>query len=100
MASTAEELASQAEQLQGTISFFRVDERALSRTAAVREALGEHHTEAKAIHKPKVTHITHAQKTAPAKGKGKVTKAAVGGEGYDLEMDEGHDHLDSDFEKF
>ena len=100
MASTAEELASQSEQLQSTIAFFRVDDERVRRTAPAREPAGEIiYGEPKAPHKQKVANIAQGKKS-PARGKSKVTKAAVGAEGYDLDMADAGDRLDGDFEKF
>ncbi len=92
MASTAEELSSQAQQLQGTIAFFKVDE---------REA---HMQRRVASHRPAGAHPVHvAHLAAPAKAG--QTKVAVPHKGVALHMGDasgkGHaDQHDTEFEKF
>ncbi len=93
MSSTAEELSSQAQQLQGTIAFFKVDERETRQTqrriAAPRQA----------AHPLHVAHLAAARTGAPH-------LAAVPHKGVALKMkdehakDNGGDHHDADFEKF
>jgi methyl-accepting chemotaxis protein len=90
MASTAEELSSQAEQLQSAIAFFKVDDagRNTRRVQAVRQV----------SHKPAIkTAIAHV-KNAIAK----PVKAATGAKpvGVAIDMGNGHDKLDDEFEKF
>jgi len=97
MSSTAEELSSQAEQLQATIAFFRVDDRGAGRAAAARVQ-----TTAKAPPpaKARSTRVAHIGKSAP-EPRGQVAKAAVGGEGFDLNLvEEGGDKLDASFERY
>jgi len=86
MASTAEELASQADQLQTTISFFKID--GMDRTD--RRIFHEVQKKALPAHKVQIAHV------AP--------KAAAAGKGVKLDL--GHagkakgDGRDSEFEKF
>ncbi|MBT1075909.1 MCP four helix bundle domain-containing protein [Geobacter grbiciae] len=87
MASTAEELSSQAEQLQSTIAFFRVD----GVGSAVRQSVP-------ALRAPKKQPAGHAQANGYHQGSSKPAKAAVNA-GIHLELN-GHDGLDSEFEKF
>ena len=82
MASTSEELSSQAEQLQDSISFFNIGNqggRSTSKLASAR----------KPAHK---VQITHAKSPSAAKN-------ASGGVNLRLGQ-AGPDHLDDEFEKF
>ena len=89
MSSTAEELSSQAQQLQGTIAFFKVDEREghmQRRIASQRPALAS----------PVL--VAHLAKTAPA-------QVAAAHRGISLNMGDRSkigdgDHHDAEFEKF
>jgi methyl-accepting chemotaxis protein len=88
MASTAEELSSQADQLQTTISFFKtngVDQRALPAAAARKAVRPVHHAQ-----------IAHVAPVAP--------RAAKPGTGVRLDMTKPGvakaDVKDHDFEKF
>jgi methyl-accepting chemotaxis protein len=90
MSSTAEELSSQAEQLQSSIAFFKVDDtgRNAHRAQAVRQV----------AHKPvNKTAIAHVKKAIA-----KPIKAATGAKpvGVAIDMGNGHDKLDDEFEKF
>jgi methyl-accepting chemotaxis protein len=90
MASTSEELSSQAEQLQSAISFFKVDDtgRNAHRAQAVRQV----------AHKPAIkTAIAHVKK-AIAKPVKTATVARTAG--IAIDMGNGHDQLDNEFEKF
>ncbi len=89
MSSTSEELASQAEQLQASISYFRLDQTQQRsapvtthdhRTAQLREEIIA-----------RSPHIKAAQSRKPA-------KAASGG-GFDLDLGDGGDDLDSEFSR-
>jgi methyl-accepting chemotaxis protein len=87
MSSTAEELSSQAEQLQSAIAFFKVNDtgRNANRAQAVRQV----------AHKPAIkTAIAHVKKAIA-----KPVKAATAA-GVALDMGNGHDKLDDEFEKF
>jgi len=92
MASTAEELASQAEQLQVDISYFRLDERSMSKVEARGETQGS--SQAKA------SQIAHYKKSSAVQEKRVFTKKAVGAEGFGLDFKECSDQLDSEYEKF
>ena len=83
MASTTEELTSQAEQLKGTISFFRLD------THGVQRALPHRPAQAAARKPVMVAH--HGAPAKPSKPGGGVHIDLGGG---------GKDHLDDEFEKF
>lgn len=86
MSSTAEELSSQAEQLQDTVAFFRIGEEVRRKTAPKPSR-----PSAKArIRLPAVPNGT-------ANGYGRTGAPVTGG--FTLDM-AGHDHLDSEFEKF
>jgi methyl-accepting chemotaxis protein len=90
MASTSEELSSQAEQLQGAIAFFKVDDtgRNAHRAQAVRHV----------VHKPAGKTATAYLKKAIAKPVKAATAAKTAGVAID--MGNGHDKLDDEFEKF
>jgi methyl-accepting chemotaxis protein len=91
MSSTAEELASQAEQMQQTIGFFKLDESATTtrRPAAAPSQSAQLGAMAKQMRQG------FAAKPVSAAGKGK----AVAGGGFDLDMDNGGDSLDSEFSR-
>ena len=86
MSATSEELASQAEQLQSAIGYFRIDANAMPAAAnsvsapSARPDL-KHEIMAKAPH----------MKKAPAKA------PASSGGGFDLDLDDGQDDLDTQF---
>jgi methyl-accepting chemotaxis protein len=79
MASTAEELSSQALQLQETISYFRLDAMAMRHRAAPPKALAA----ARPAHKPAAPKAAAPRK--PAKG---------------VSLDLGAEASDDDFERF
>jgi len=87
MASTAEELASQAEQLQVDISYFRLDDRMSQVDARVGS-------------QAKSSQIAHYNKVPTFQEKRVFTKKAVGAEGFGLDFKECSDQLDSQYEKF
>jgi methyl-accepting chemotaxis protein len=93
MSSTAEELSSQAQQLQGTIEFFKVDER---EGQMHRRITSQRLTNVRPVH---VAHLAAGKKAAPARD-------AAAPKGIALNMGEGHgkgnggDHRDAEFEKF
>ncbi len=92
MASTAEELASQAEQLQIAISFFRVN----GAGSGVKREQITVKTAPKAVHSIKIGHIKK-------EAKGAVAAAVVTAgkpQGIALDMGNGGDRLDDEFEKF
>jgi methyl-accepting chemotaxis protein len=90
MSSTAEELSSQAQQLQGTMAFFKVDER----EDQMRQRVASQRPAAHSVH---VAHLAAGTKAIPAK---------VGAhKGVALNLGNGSgkgngDHRDSEFEKF
>ncbi|MNY39890.1 hypothetical protein D3C86_1745990 [compost metagenome] len=86
MSATSEELASQAEQLQAAISYFRIDAASLSQPANEPAA----RTDLKAQILAKAPHMSPRK---PGKAK---SKAGNGG-GFDLDMGEAEDDLDGDF---
>ncbi|SMQ73083.1 methyl-accepting chemotaxis sensory transducer [Devosia lucknowensis] len=93
MSATSEELASQAEQLQAAISYFRVD--ASTHAPAANDAV--EHDELKAAIMAKAPHMAPRAKAAkPAKSKPKSSNA---GGGFDLDMGDMGDDLDSDFSR-
>jgi methyl-accepting chemotaxis protein len=92
MSSTAEELASQAEELQASISFFKIDNGSGYR----REGKALHagaRANVRVTHKPIVAHLNT----------GEITEAAVD-KGIHLKMDAtqatANDAEDSDFERY
>jgi methyl-accepting chemotaxis protein len=91
MASTSEELSSQSEQLQGSIEFFKVDDRrVVARTAATGKTMKESQNA--------MTRISYERTPAPAKagaGKPKGVNIDLGGNGG-----KGSDKLDSEFVKY
>jgi methyl-accepting chemotaxis protein len=82
MSATSEELASQAEQLQSAISYFRIDERLLRNDAP---------TPAKATARLRDAVLTKAPHMHPRK----AAKPTSGG--FDLDLGESQDDLDSEF---
>jgi len=83
IASTAEELSSQAEQLQETISFFKVDEQKKSRASSPPK------DKLRVNSKTVTPGIVRASANVYAKASG-----------ADLNMDDGRDRRDAEFEKF
>lgn len=84
MSSTAEELAGQAEQLQSAISYFRID--GIERQTLVR---------------PKQSNASMRNAIlakAPHMAPRKPAKTSNGG-GFDLDLDDSHDSLDSEFSR-
>jgi len=94
MASTAEELSSQAEQLQRAVAFFRLDEGAVAGRQTVRPAT---RPAAKKQTQMQVSHMAHAN--GYGKSASALPKVAVG-DGVFLDLGEGKDRLDSEFEKY
>ena len=90
MASTSEELASQAEHLQSSIAFFRLDER-MGRSGQTGTSRPEARVAGK---KPKIRHLTPAA-AASREAKPSAAKAAVGGEGLAIDLQE-----DGNFERY
>ncbi|MBF0406313.1 MAG: MCP four helix bundle domain-containing protein [Candidatus Riflebacteria bacterium] len=94
LASTSEEMTSQAEQLKSVISFFRVDS---SQTASAmiastpRPPVRHHDTGMAQKAKPAAKHEAPKPKKAPTQGKSG---------GISIDMGEGADRTDGEFEKF
>lgn len=87
MASTSEELASQAEQLQSTIAFFKVD----GKGSPARRIVMAQAAASRVLPKAKVAHIGHDAKRI---------EAGVKKTGVHIDMGDGADKLDEEFEKF
>ena len=94
MSSTAQELFTQAEQLQGTIAFFKLD----GHGTPAKKITHVEKLDTNAAQKPKVKHIAHGK--ANGYSGHNVNKAAVNAEGFGLDLKEGTDRLDADFERF
>jgi methyl-accepting chemotaxis protein len=91
MSATSEELASQAEQLQAAISYFRIDGRAEQASAAPAPAKAKSKGKAPASRDLREAIMASAPHVAIRK------PAKSNGGGFDLDMDDGHDELDGDF---
>jgi methyl-accepting chemotaxis protein len=88
MSATSEELASQAEQLQAAIGYFRVDGSGMETSVAVARPAND----LKQAILAKAPHMA-PRKPAPA------GKSRTGG-GFDLDLgDDGHDDLDGEFSR-
>jgi methyl-accepting chemotaxis protein len=96
MSATSEELAAQAEQLSGSIAYFRVDERRLTRSASSAAS----HREARPI----VTAGRRASAAVTARKPVKLASAAANGHarnGYVLDLANGSsDAHDAEFERY
>ena len=94
MASTSEELSSQAGQLQDTVSFFKVEETGRKRVEERRSGGAKAHIEQykvpKHLNAPAPIHVA---KSANGNGNGKSS-------GIALDLGNGHDKLDEEFERF
>jgi len=87
MSATSEELASQAEQLQSAISYFRIE---MGREIAANDA---------PVAKPARSRKSlRAEVMAKAPHMKKAARPATGG-GFELELDDAHDELDSEFSR-
>ncbi|MGE5893212.1 MAG: methyl-accepting chemotaxis protein [bacterium] len=96
MASTAEELSSQAEQLQSTMAFFKVDgDLLVSRSKQTPAAKAP----VKSAHRFGVAHLANEEKKAARAG---AEKHAVREKhaGVALDMGNGRDKVDDEFERF
>jgi methyl-accepting chemotaxis protein len=89
MASTAEELSSQAEQLLDTMSFFKLDDKRTHLTKRVNTPASKPHFADHKLLKPAVAAQPKAKVNKPAKGTG-----------VNLDLGNGSDKLDYEFEKF
>lgn len=85
MSATSEELASQAEQLQTAIGYFRIDEKAIRIEASAAPAKGRANLRESVLAK------------APHMQPRKTAKPASSGGGFDLDLGESQDELDSEF---
>lgn len=103
MSATSEEVAAQAEQLQGSISFFRIEN--VGRDASMARSTAHHasitHLNPKKIGdranvKKRVGGSKPAQSSAPKASNG----AANGSGGYALNLNGGPDSHDAEFEKY
>ncbi|MDB5541781.1 MAG: hypothetical protein JWQ89_3508 [Devosia sp.] len=89
MSATSEELASQAEQLQSAISYFRIDHGQLSRTEIANDRAPQRTRQAAKLREEIMQKSPHmARKAAPAR---------TAGGGFDLDLDQMSDDLDSEF---
>jgi len=93
MASTAEELSSQAEQLQSTIGFFKIGQQGsgMARQAVVSHQMPTVQSESKS----NTSQLTH--ETVPTTHAG---SEATDQRGIALDMGGGTDNLDDEFEKY
>ena len=88
MSATSEELASQAEQLQAAISYFRIDAAALGNAA--NEPKAKPATRA-GLKEAVLAHAPHMTRKPAAK--------SHGGGGFELDLDDSRDDLDSEFSR-
>jgi methyl-accepting chemotaxis protein len=112
MSATSEELATQAEQLQSTISYFRLDGRATPRPAQpartaspppVKAAVSKPAAAGKAAPPGKARPAAKPASTAaaaPTSGRARANGAARNGHGgFTLDMSDGGDALDAEFQR-
>jgi methyl-accepting chemotaxis protein len=93
VSSTSEELASQAEQLQSTIAYFRIDQAAKAAAPAPID---------RAVTQLRAKAATMAAADRPAKkSQAKPARAvkAVGNGGFAFDMDAGGDDRDAEFQR-
>ena len=104
MATIAGQLLSQAEQLQESISFFKIDDkRDVREIKRVNSSFSKHASSGEA-HKFQTHHLIEertgaVKSTAPKSVLGKSKKSA-GGSGFTIDMSGKDDKLDQEFEKF
>jgi len=96
MASTSEELASQAEQLQSSIDFFKVEDGGNRRPKSIAGLRKISQTAKKA----QIAHVAHGQANGYASGKAFTPVDEKTLAGLDLDMDECGDKLDKEFARF
>jgi methyl-accepting chemotaxis protein len=89
MSATSEELATQAEQLQSAISYFRIDERHSNKIETAAPAR-------KAFAKPRSDMRSAVMASAPHMSSHK-SSSDTGSGGFDLSLDDAHDDLDGAF---
>ena len=99
VSSTSEELASQAEQLQSTIAYFKIEQsssqdRGARPSAAIDKAVAELRSKASTM---SAMDRGAKKKLAPSRP-ARALKVANGG-GFALEMDDGSDDRDADFQR-
>ena len=88
MSSTSEELASQAEHLQSSISYFRISDRpSQARPAAASRA------------KPETDLRSAVMAAAPHMPRSRASGKAPSGGGFDLDLADDGDDLDADFRR-
>jgi methyl-accepting chemotaxis protein len=90
IASTSEELAGQAEQLESTIAFFKIGDDGKGKIAVAKSP--------KVAQKMKVVSLLNGKSNGSSIGNGVRDGKAV--KAFDLEMSEGSDRLDDEFERF
>ena len=95
MASTTEELSSQAEQLKATIAFFSLE----SGRRQMQLPRPVHHAPAKQLAIGHAPHVASAPRPAAEPRPSKAPKAGKGIH-LNLGVTGGADHLDEEFEKF
>jgi methyl-accepting chemotaxis protein len=87
MSATSEELASQAEQLQSAISYFRIDQNQASAAAVERPAPRTRSVQIREEIKVKAPHMARKPPTK------------ANGGGFDLDLDDMGDDLDGEFSR-
>jgi methyl-accepting chemotaxis protein len=97
VSSTSEELASQAEQLQSTIAYFKIEQsshdRAARQPAAIDKAVAQLRSKASTM-----SAMDRGAKKPAAARPARALKVAGGG-GFALEMDDGADERDAEFQR-
>jgi methyl-accepting chemotaxis protein len=96
MASTSEELASQAENLQTIISFFKTGNKDAGRQREKSQAMNS----AKRKQKLNITHLSRNTANGYGPGKDFSSNNDKSAAGFELEMGEGSDIYDSEYERF
>jgi len=89
MSATSEELASQAEQLQSAISYFRIDQGQQVQVMAANDRAPQRARRTAQLQEEILSKAPHLTK--------KKTPARAAGGGFDLELDDMGDDLDSEF---
>ncbi len=97
VSSTSEELASQAEQLQSTIAYFKIEQSSHDRAARPSGAIDK----AVAQLRSKATTMSAVDRGAkkPAAARPARALKVAGGGGFALEMDDGADDRDAEFQR-
>ena len=89
MSATSEELASQAEQLQSAISYFRIDQNQQAGVLAANDRAPQRARRSAQLQQEILSKAPHLTR--------KKTPARTTGGGFDLELDDMGDDLDSEF---